>query len=909
MSITRRPPPTLMVETDWSQPFVDFLALVLQKDQSLRPSAAECLEHPFLSDADGLHECDPHPLVFAIELNTRYKASKAAKAAKKAASKAASDAAAAAADGGDACCPSGHSLILYTTTSNDGAGTCDGCDRDIAHGTKVMDCRQCNYYLCDLCGAGRTEGTEGGPMGSSGTIGETKEGRTTGTDGEEGAGRGGGDDGGNNTSDTSDDDEDDASGTLTRQNSAELHEFDDMFGNGNTQMFATDWTLSDAPSGNAAADFAAAEEGAEMVAGGDADDARADSDNGDESFDSAGGTISVATAAIEKVVGGGYVDSSALNGAVGFLGDTEYDGRNSDKGRGTHGKETAATTTVAGVRSPSAAGAHMTCTGVGGGAPSMMVHAVLKGESYMMNRVDMEAKRDMLRELFQRNAHAAGTDTDTSTCGESFFGSEDGGNARVKGGAGAVASPVRSSAVAEGVDEEEDDMASPFTRAPRRGLLRKLVQRNAANFMAVVCDTSSEDKSEENAEASGVVGAAIAARRTKVRFATDDDAEAKVRTAEALAEMNAVLCSRPLISYPRRRKGILKGGASVEETSEDQYDDFEAAWKAQQEEDARRTAAVEGERFVREAKAEAAAVEAAAVAKAKATEAEAAAVATAKAAEEEAEAAILAKAVAAGAKAVALAAAEAAIVEADDLARREAAAAEAAAATAATAATAAVLVADPPLECSSGGVESSGGEGCDYVEGTAAVHVVAVESEMASEGRDVRVGLSNKEGGDSRDGDGHGAVFCDLTNRTCGHHHGESGSRGSSTGSNAGGLSRKRRLGVPARKRRGPVVDASALLLRVRALVSVDGGGADGEQRGGAAVGGGQLVGQQGGWPEAMASAETRFASRCGGGACGLCCDVHGRRTYSRKRSGNGRGWAHGGAKRKGQRNASNAVR
>ena len=78
---------------------------------------------------------------------------------------------------------------------------------------------------------------------------------------------------------------------------------------------------------------------------------------------------------------------------------------------------------------------------------------------------------------------------------------------------------------------------------------------------------------------------------------------------------------------------------------------------------------------------------------------------------------------------------------------------------------------------------------------------------------------------------------------------------------------------------------------------------------GGAAVGGGQLVGQQGGWPEAMASAETRFASRCGGGACGLCCDVHGRRTYSRKRSGNGRGWAHGGAKRKGQRNASNAVR
>ena len=899
MSITRRPPPTLMVETDWSQPFVNFLALVLQKDQSLRPSAAECLEHPFLADADGLHECEPHPLVFAVELNARYKASKAAKAAKKAASKAASDAAAAAADGGDACCPGGHSLILYTTTSIDGAGTCDGCDRDIAHGTKVMDCRQCNYYLCDLCGAGRTEDTEGKPMGSSGIIGETKEGRTTGTDGEEGVGREGGDDGGN-TSDTSDDGEDNAfaSGTLTRQNSAELHEFDDMFGNGNTQMFATDWTLSDAPSGNAAADFAAAEEGAEMVAGGDADDARADSDNEDESFDSAGGTISVAAAAIEKVIGGGYVDSSALNGAVGFLGDTEYDGKKSVKDRGTHGKEAAATATVAEVRSPSAAGEHTTCPGVGGGAPSMLVHAVLKGKSYTMNRVDMDAKRDMLRELFQRNAHAAGTDTDTSTCRESFFGSEDGSNARVKGGAGAAVSPVRSSAVAEGVDEEEDDMESPFTRAPRRGLLRKLVQRSAANFMAV-CENSGKDKSEENAEASGVVGAAIAARRTKVRFATDDDVEAKVRTAEALAEMNAVLCSRPLISYPRRRKGILKGGASVEETSEDQYDDFEAAWKAQQEEDARRTAAMEGERFVREARAEAAVVEAAAVAKAKAIRAEAAAVATAKAAEEEAEAAILAKAVAAEAKAAASAAAEAAIMQADDLARREAAASEAAAATAAAAA---VLVADPPLECSSG-VDESGGEGCDYVEGTAAVHVDAVESEKASECHDVRVGSSNKKYGDGRGGDDHGAVFCEITNRTCGHHHGESGSRGASTGSNAGGLLRKRRLGIPARKRRGPVVDASALLLRVRALVSVDGGGADGKQRGGAAVGGGQLVGQQGGWPEAMVSAETRFASRCGGGACGLCCAVHGRRS-----GGNGSGGGHGGAKRKGHRNSSNAV-
>jgi hypothetical protein len=50
----------------------------------------------------------------------------------------------------DATCPDGHPLVLYTTPAY-GTGTCDGCDRDIAHGTKVMDCRQCNYYLCNQC--------------------------------------------------------------------------------------------------------------------------------------------------------------------------------------------------------------------------------------------------------------------------------------------------------------------------------------------------------------------------------------------------------------------------------------------------------------------------------------------------------------------------------------------------------------------------------------------------------------------------------------------------------------------------------------------------------------------------------------------------------------------------------------
>mmetsp|Transcript_38758 Transcript_38758/g.99010 ORF Transcript_38758/g.99010 Transcript_38758/m.99010 type:complete len:226 (-) Transcript_38758:27-704(-) len=44
-------------------------------------------------------------------------------------------------------CPSGHELTLWTAR----AGRCDGCSRLIAQGEQVMDCRACNWYLCEDC--------------------------------------------------------------------------------------------------------------------------------------------------------------------------------------------------------------------------------------------------------------------------------------------------------------------------------------------------------------------------------------------------------------------------------------------------------------------------------------------------------------------------------------------------------------------------------------------------------------------------------------------------------------------------------------------------------------------------------------------------------------------------------------
>ncbi|CAK0815757.1 unnamed protein product [Prorocentrum cordatum] len=44
-------------------------------------------------------------------------------------------------------CPLGHSLGVWEAE----AGSCDGCRRVIRDGDLVMDCRRCNYYLCNEC--------------------------------------------------------------------------------------------------------------------------------------------------------------------------------------------------------------------------------------------------------------------------------------------------------------------------------------------------------------------------------------------------------------------------------------------------------------------------------------------------------------------------------------------------------------------------------------------------------------------------------------------------------------------------------------------------------------------------------------------------------------------------------------
>jgi hypothetical protein len=51
--------------------------------------------------------------------------------------------------GGEKTCPQKHVLTLHTTESD--RGTCDGCSQSLAHGTRVMDCTACDYFLCDGC--------------------------------------------------------------------------------------------------------------------------------------------------------------------------------------------------------------------------------------------------------------------------------------------------------------------------------------------------------------------------------------------------------------------------------------------------------------------------------------------------------------------------------------------------------------------------------------------------------------------------------------------------------------------------------------------------------------------------------------------------------------------------------------
>lgn len=45
-------------------------------------------------------------------------------------------------------CPSGHALALFVTPA---VGICDGCNQQIAKDTNVVDCRTCNWYLCSNC--------------------------------------------------------------------------------------------------------------------------------------------------------------------------------------------------------------------------------------------------------------------------------------------------------------------------------------------------------------------------------------------------------------------------------------------------------------------------------------------------------------------------------------------------------------------------------------------------------------------------------------------------------------------------------------------------------------------------------------------------------------------------------------
>ena len=43
----------------------------------------------------------------------------------------------------------GHALALHTTEGS--RGTCDSCLRSLKHGTNVMDCTPCDYFLCSSC--------------------------------------------------------------------------------------------------------------------------------------------------------------------------------------------------------------------------------------------------------------------------------------------------------------------------------------------------------------------------------------------------------------------------------------------------------------------------------------------------------------------------------------------------------------------------------------------------------------------------------------------------------------------------------------------------------------------------------------------------------------------------------------
>jgi len=45
-------------------------------------------------------------------------------------------------------CPAGHGLKAWVSNA---IGDCDGCGKEVPVGTEVMDCRRCNWFLCEDC--------------------------------------------------------------------------------------------------------------------------------------------------------------------------------------------------------------------------------------------------------------------------------------------------------------------------------------------------------------------------------------------------------------------------------------------------------------------------------------------------------------------------------------------------------------------------------------------------------------------------------------------------------------------------------------------------------------------------------------------------------------------------------------
>merc|ERR1712217_406282 len=54
-------------------------------------------------------------------------------------------------------CPQGHMLKPWSSSQD---GTCDGCGGNVDEAEKVLDCRECDWYLCMACVALRSKPKE-----------------------------------------------------------------------------------------------------------------------------------------------------------------------------------------------------------------------------------------------------------------------------------------------------------------------------------------------------------------------------------------------------------------------------------------------------------------------------------------------------------------------------------------------------------------------------------------------------------------------------------------------------------------------------------------------------------------------------------------------------------------------------